>query len=142
MKSNIHLYSLSTSMYYMKHKENKLEKQIQKEVCLPLGHTLFSTVALPALKWMLKVNCYREVMIKSRLKWFSHYLSLKEIQVTPLPQPSHCFTQKLHVASYCYFHQLCTLKKYNIVLNSRTANNGIYNTELKKTKQNSLVKPR
>lgn len=56
----------------------------------------------------------------------------REIQVTPFPQPSHRFTQKLHVASYCYFHQLCTLKKYNIVLNSRAANNGIYNTTLKK----------
>lgn len=40
-----------------------------------LGQVIFSTEALPALKWILKVNCYWEVMIKRELGWFSYHLS-------------------------------------------------------------------
>lgn len=76
---------------------------------LSLGHVIFSTEALTILKWMLTVNCYWEVMVKRKLRWFltpSVIMTQKEMPATPFAATPLLYTEAAAHSFLC----ACTQK--------------------------------
>lgn len=98
---------------------------------------MFSTEALPTLKWMVKINWYWDVMAKGKLRWFSHHLlsrTKRKCKPHRFPAKPLLYTEAAWICLGLLLFWLRTLKKYNVVLNSKTANNRTHSTTLKNQK--------
>lgn len=88
------------------------------------------------------VKSYWEVKVKSKLKWLSPVChhdwkgAANHTTVPAIALRGSCNVRLPMLFSFLFMY----IKKYNIVLNSRTVNSGTHNTTLKN--QNSLVKQR